>query len=193
VRFFENMFHREIARLVADAGTVVDLCCGMGHHFRYEKGKRVIGVDSSEAWLSVARRENPWVECIKADAENLPFEDHAIEAVVMIGAIEHIKNLDNVLRETKRILKKNTGKFVVGIPCEGAFYRLGRHFTTARYIRKQFKDYDYIALCKKEHCNDLPFIIRSLKNHFYIKRELWLPFRIPHASINALNIVVCAS
>jgi len=191
VRYFENILHREVARLVADAGTVVDLCCGMGHHFPYEKGKKVIGVDSSENWLSVARKNNPWAECIQADIEHLPFGDNAIESIVMISAIEHIQNLDLVLNEIKRILKKQNGKFVVGSPCEGAFYRIGRHFTTERYIRKQFKNYDYMGLCKKEHINDLNLIVRSLNKHFNIKHESWLPFRIPHPDLNAWYVAVC--
>ncbi len=92
---------------------LLDLGCGTGHWTRFFKnhGFEVTGIDNSDAMLTVAQRKN--LNCIKADAENLPFDNHSFPVVASITMLEFVDNPGKVFDEIYRILKPN-GYLILG-------------------------------------------------------------------------------
>lgn len=93
---------------------VLDVGCGTGRLIRFmlEKGAEVSGADVSEEMLRVARKNFPEVSFLKAEMENLPFEDNNFDLVVATFVIVHLKNLSGFFAEVYRVLK-NGGIFVL--------------------------------------------------------------------------------
>lgn len=69
-----------------------------------DRGASVVGVDASEAMLSLARRKHPEVEFRLGDAERLPFPDASFDAVMAGFVLLHIGRPDRALAEFTRIL-----------------------------------------------------------------------------------------
>jgi len=71
----------------------------------------VIGVDLSEGMLGVGRQKvernglRARVRLEQADAENLPFEDGAFDAVTVAFGVRNFENLDKGLGELQRVLR----------------------------------------------------------------------------------------
>jgi demethylmenaquinone methyltransferase/2-methoxy-6-polyprenyl-1,4-benzoquinol methylase len=71
----------------------------------------VIGVDLSEGMLGVGRQKvernglRARVRLEQADAENLPFEDGAFDAVTVAFGVRNFENLDKGLVELQRVLR----------------------------------------------------------------------------------------
>jgi 2-polyprenyl-6-hydroxyphenyl methylase/3-demethylubiquinone-9 3-methyltransferase len=90
---------------------VLDVGCGGG--FASEalarRGGLVTGVDIAEKALEVARRhallEGLSIEYLAARAENLPFESGTFDVVTCFDVLEHVPNVENVVREVRRVLR----------------------------------------------------------------------------------------
>jgi demethylmenaquinone methyltransferase/2-methoxy-6-polyprenyl-1,4-benzoquinol methylase len=71
----------------------------------------VLGVDLSEGMLGVGRQKvernglRARVRLEQADAENLPFEDGAFDAVTVAFGVRNFENLDKGLGELQRVLR----------------------------------------------------------------------------------------
>lgn len=80
--------------------------------------EKVVGVDISEAMLERGRekvREAGAEDCIqllKGDAEKLPFSDSQFDAALVAFGVRNFENLDNGLREIRRVLTPG-GRLVV--------------------------------------------------------------------------------
>jgi SAM-dependent methyltransferase len=109
-------------------GVVVDLGCSTSFYGRPiarkllentdEKGI-VVGVDLSTRMLEEARKYATedgvtgamlW---IRADAERLPFRDDAINAIACGGTLNEYRRAEDVLREGRRVLTSETGRYFV--------------------------------------------------------------------------------
>ncbi len=99
--------------------TVIDIGCGGGHLLKEislaigEKGK-VIGIDGSEFQINSAKElcanlSNVHLVC--CNANNIKIEKQTCDAVTSTQTLEYIENVDDVLREAKRLQKPNS-KFV---------------------------------------------------------------------------------
>jgi SAM-dependent methyltransferase len=73
-----------------------------------EQGIHAVGVDIALRWLVVARRRAELagvdVDLVCCNAEHLPFVEGTFARVVSVGTIEHCKDADRVLRESRRVL-----------------------------------------------------------------------------------------
>lgn len=93
---------------IKDGSKVLDLGCNDGAFMQLLKEKKkcdVSGVDVSDVALEVAKKRGLNVQ--KADGESLPFEDETFDYVTLMEVLSHVHNPQNVLREAKRVLKKN--------------------------------------------------------------------------------------
>ena len=110
--------------------TVLDLGCGPGQlsaaiaPFAGE----VIGGDSSENMIEMAKSLHPDIAFRVAHAENLPFDDESFDTVVINYTAYHFARPDIAFKEVKRALKP-AGRVVVIEPCESPSWR---SFTEAR-------------------------------------------------------------
>ncbi|MAG47862.1 hypothetical protein CL617_04610 [archaeon] len=98
---------------------VLDAACGPGRNINAILGagaKEVTGLDLTPNLLNIAKKRfknNKNVNFSQHNLEKkLPFEDESFDVVVCCKALPHIKNIDQVLGEFKRILKKNGVMFL---------------------------------------------------------------------------------
>ncbi|WP_071287488.1 class I SAM-dependent methyltransferase [Mycolicibacterium llatzerense] len=90
-----------------DSLTIADIGCGTGifaDRIQRELGAVVTGVDMSEGMLAQAKARSSNVTWLTAPAEDLPFNDGALDAVVTTSAF-HFFDHPAALREFHRVLK----------------------------------------------------------------------------------------
>lgn len=82
-------------------------------------GVKVVGVDISEGMLEVGRKKIEKkglagsVELLKADSENLPFEDKSFDAAIVGFGVRNFENLKKGLSEIYRVLKPGAVLYVL--------------------------------------------------------------------------------
>jgi 2-polyprenyl-6-hydroxyphenyl methylase/3-demethylubiquinone-9 3-methyltransferase len=94
------------------AGKVtVDVGCGGGLLAEEiaRLGATVIGVDPSRGSLATARAHAAMaglaVDYLAGSGEHLPLEDASADIICCVDVLEHVQDLDAVIRETSRVLK----------------------------------------------------------------------------------------
>ncbi len=95
-------------------GKILDLGCGSGRHILKLKEVEFYGVDFSEEMLKLAEKDakRKKVKAIfkKAEADRLPFKNNFFDSAICIATlhcIEKAKKREKVLKELRRVLKKN--------------------------------------------------------------------------------------
>ena len=82
---------------------LLDVGCGNGFFtFYFDKICDVCGVDYSEKMLQM----NPVKNILPMDANNLEFEDNSFDVIFCHALLHHVKNVDRVLQEMRRVSKK---------------------------------------------------------------------------------------
>ena len=91
---------------VARGMRVLDVGTGPGYAARRaaELGAVATGVDIAEQLLALARRSNPGIRFLRADAEALPFEPGSFDALVCNFAIGHVARPELASREFARVV-----------------------------------------------------------------------------------------
>ena len=69
------------------------------------RGARVVGLDFSPAMIAEARRRHPALAFRDGDAEALPFENGAFDAVVMNFGMLHLAHPEAAMTEARRVLR----------------------------------------------------------------------------------------
>jgi ubiquinone/menaquinone biosynthesis C-methylase UbiE len=89
---------------------VLDLGCGKGRFARHleARGAKVVGLDLSANML----REATGLSCIRASARQLPFCNACFDVVIAVECLEHIHPIDQVLFESRRVLKPG-GRLII--------------------------------------------------------------------------------
>lgn len=92
---------------------VLDLGCGDGIDSEYYRslGADVIGIDSSEKLLEIAKNNYPEVKYINCLGENLPFENDSFDNVYSKYALMTSPDMNPIFDEVYRVLKSG-GEFV---------------------------------------------------------------------------------
>jgi ubiquinone/menaquinone biosynthesis C-methylase UbiE len=91
----------------AEPGVALDAACGTGRHAAklVELGHRVIGVDTTEAMLAVAREKVPDADFRTGRLEALPVDDGSVDLLTCTLALTHVEDLAPVIREFARVLR----------------------------------------------------------------------------------------
>lgn len=115
---FENLLD-----YVPDLGQlkILDLGSGRGD-FLIEcakRGAKALGAEKNEDYIEIscekARENGVNIEIIKAEAENLPFENNSFDFINASELIEHVENPQKVLEEIYRVLIRG-GKCYISVP-----------------------------------------------------------------------------
>jgi SAM-dependent methyltransferase len=112
---YDDFFGRLTSRLVdplldaADVGPgsrVLDVATGPGYAAAgaVERAATVIAVDVAPAMVGLARQRHPDIDVRQADAEALPFEDAAFDAVVSNFVVPHLGRPERAVGELVRVL-----------------------------------------------------------------------------------------
>jgi ubiquinone/menaquinone biosynthesis C-methylase UbiE len=106
---WDNYASKKLLRLAAKyAGKrILDVGCSIGDYCQKLKnsGFSCVGVDYNPKYIEKAREKG--VEAYVMDAYNLSFEDKSFDTVLLFEILEHLENPELVLREAKRVAKKN--------------------------------------------------------------------------------------
>ncbi|MEM7732864.1 MAG: bifunctional 2-polyprenyl-6-hydroxyphenol methylase/3-demethylubiquinol 3-O-methyltransferase UbiG [Pseudomonadota bacterium] len=93
-----------------DGQRVLDLGCAGGFMAEAlaDRGAKVTGIDPAAEAIRAAQlhadHEGYSIQYDVGVGEALPYEDASFEAVVCVDVLEHVADLDQVLREVKRVL-----------------------------------------------------------------------------------------
>jgi len=126
---------------VSQGARILDLCCGYGRHSLElsRRGYEVIGLDLSELFLHMAKKEagaeGTKLNLVRADVRHIPFKEN-FDAVINIftsfGYFEDEEENQAVLNEVFRVLKKG-GRFL--------FDSANRGYFPGRFKRTMVDDY----------------------------------------------------
>ncbi len=134
---------------------VISIGCGSGVDARWladNGAKTVVGVDISTGLLEIARRENPDIEFIQMDMEELGFAAESFDLAYSSLAIHYVDDWTKSLKEARRILRPG-GHYVFscGHPLDSAmeyitegdykYARLGRQIDVHTKKRRIYGDY----------------------------------------------------
>jgi ubiquinone/menaquinone biosynthesis C-methylase UbiE len=88
-------------------GDALDAACGTGRFAARlaARGHHVVGVDSSQAMLDVARTKVPDADFHLGDLDALPVSDASVDLIVCALALTHVPDLGPVMREFARVLR----------------------------------------------------------------------------------------
>jgi len=107
--YLDTFEHNEIFRMCGniEGKNVLDAGCGTGRLIKRLKDLKgnIYGCDISEKMLGIARKKNSGVEFLKADLENMPYEDAFFDVVIAGFVIVHFKYMDKLFEEIYRVLK----------------------------------------------------------------------------------------
>lgn len=124
--FFRSQADEVLRRIPAQASPVLDLACataplaprliGRGHEY--------VGTDRDPEMLSGAaeRLAGGPGKLVRAEAEQLPFDDQSFGAVACLGLFEYLEDPVAVLAEVRRVLRPD-GVLVITVPRREAPYR----------------------------------------------------------------------
>lgn len=129
---------------------IADIACGTGVlTTRIERDLRpahIYGVDMSEGMLDKARSKSNGVTWLRGPAEQLPFEDQSLDAVVSTTAF-HFFNQPAALREFHRVLAPGGLVVVTAIASRGSRFQMSagnlwkpQHNATTDEFRALFED-----------------------------------------------------
>lgn len=111
----QTIYRTALQLLDARHRTVLDVGCGTGlMSVRLARsGRRVAAVDLSAAMIARARRRYGLaVDFIEGDAEDLPFNDDAFDAVVNLISFHHYPDPLRAVAEFRRVLRRD-GRLVL--------------------------------------------------------------------------------
>jgi ubiquinone/menaquinone biosynthesis C-methylase UbiE len=88
-------------------GVALDAACGTGRHAAKlaELGHAVIGVDTTDAMLAVAREKVPAANFRIGRLEALPVDDASVDLITCTLALTHVEDLAPVMHEFARVLR----------------------------------------------------------------------------------------
>ena len=168
---------------------ILEVGCGQGFNtFLRSKTKnnKVIGIDSSEVEIKVAKQRYPKVDFRVMSAEKLNFKNDSFDEVYAIEVLEHVDKIKKVLKEISRVLKPG-GKLIASIPYYKSEEWLVKirptYFKEIHHVRI-FKKNELEKLCKAENL----FLSKKKKIGFLQHIELYFLFKRKINSNNQVSI-----
>jgi SAM-dependent methyltransferase len=110
---------RRFVEALPPVGRALDLGCGDGRLTALLPAERVSGADVSGVALDRAARRLPGAELVQLEPdEALPFEDSSFELVLCAETLEHVRDVQLLLSEVRRVLRPG-GLLAVTTPAHG--------------------------------------------------------------------------
>lgn len=93
----------------------LDIGCGKLDKVKIERYKRYLGDYHPQEYIGVDRVKLRGVDIVCNITEGLPFENETVDEVVCIHILEHVQDLESVMREFHRVLKSE-GALKIWVP-----------------------------------------------------------------------------
>ena len=125
-------------KAVSPGDKILDLGCGDGTFTRYfiNNNRQIIGADIDPKALKLAGKKGIYRRLVKAEAAKLPFANGEFDMVLANSCLEHMDQLELVLREINRVLKKG-GRLWFSVPSEKRpVYFIGYRYLNAMGLKK---------------------------------------------------------
>lgn len=107
--YYRNKYYPELFPITTENIKILDIGCESGNLCEWlsKRGYNTIGIDISSIAYEIARKRGIKTICLNIDEEPLPFEKESFNEVFMGDILEHIFNVESVIKEVHRILKPN--------------------------------------------------------------------------------------
>lgn len=121
---------------------VLDLGCGDGHFASIAFNQQIdVGLDPWGRPLRLAKQRKTYRLVIQSDGAHIPFPDGYFASAFSNSVLEHIPNIEPVLRETARVLKSESlflfcvpnHQFLPSLSVGQALDKIGLRFLADRY------------------------------------------------------------
>ncbi len=144
-RYVHNRRFEEVGKVIEPTGgKVLDIGCADGVFTKVildkSKADKIIGIDVLKTSINWARKhwkKNTKMQFKTGDAHSLKFENNSFEAVFAIEVLEHVYEPNKVLKEIKRVLKRD-GYAIFLVPAESLLFKIVWYFWT-KYRGKIWK------------------------------------------------------
>lgn len=186
--FVERFNHRALARLPAEPQKfrTLEIGAGIGGHlpFEYLSRQEYHCLEYRSEFCERLRLLPNVASVIEGSIEEkTDFAADALDRVVAIHVLEHLRNLPAALQEIERILKPG-GIFDVVLPCEGGLsYSFARKISSERMFRKRFK-MDFTPIIQNEHVSTYAEVHAEIDKRFRAVQTVNFPFPIYAPAIN---------
>ena len=162
--------------------TILEVGPGRIDHLDYNstRPRKYILADINKDFLEISKKRLQEygindIDTIEVHGITLPLEDDSVDVLVTFHQLEHIYELEEYLKELKRVLKPN-GILIGAVPTEGSLaWGLGRFLTSRRYVKKNM-DFDYDKIICWEHPNFVNKIKILLDKNFTNSTSIKRPF-----------------
>jgi len=141
--------HHLIKFAVNNAGSnILDVGCATGEYCQKlnDLGFKCVGVDVNSEYITKAKKNS--VEAYIMNGKSLDFMDNSFDTVLLFEVLEHVKCTDIILKEAKRIAKKNV---LITVPNCTDYFILRRFGLTYEHMLEK----DHINFFTKKDLEDL--------------------------------------
>lgn len=104
---------------------ILDIGCGACGLINYINVGNRYGLDSLMDYYLSEFEMSKDVKYIKANGEDIPFENSFFDIVITTNALDHTKDVKKGLNEINRVLKEN-GKMILAVTCYSFIHQLQR-------------------------------------------------------------------
>lgn len=85
--------------------------------------KQIYGIDISHQAINLAKKRIPYGHFQIVDAHKLPFQSNFFDAIFCLEVLEHVDDPITVIKEIKRVLKKD-GYAILLVPTESLLFKI---------------------------------------------------------------------
>lgn len=132
--FIKNIALKNKLSLINDLqkskGDLLDIGAGTGDFLLVAKqnGWKTMGIEPSEKAKTIAEKKG-----VELKSNLFDFADHSFDVITMWHVLEHVPNLENQIKELKRLVKPN-GSIIIAVPNFKSF--------DAKYYKEFWAAYD---------------------------------------------------
>lgn len=120
------------------SGNLLEIGIGNGKHLPLFQNHKITGIDISPKMLKMAKKQEvSGVKLIQMDGENLQFNHHHFDYIVLSHTIAVVHNPEKLFKEIYRVLKPNGHIFILN------------HFTPKNWLR--YIDYSFNLISNMFH------------------------------------------
>jgi len=160
-KFWHTTRFNEVSKFIEPVnGKILDIGSADGMFTKVildkSKTKEIIGIDvlkNSVDWANSHWKKNKKMKFKVGDAHKLEFKKNSFDAVFALEVMEHVFKPQTVLKEIKRVLKKN-GYVIILVPTDNILFTIIWWFVTKFWWARIWQDCHVQSFSKKHTLAD---------------------------------------